>query len=414
MKFYEVAVYEVERALKKLEMDESLANIIREPQKSVEVSLPVKMDDGTTKVFKGYRVIHSDATGPAKGGIRFHQDVDLEETKALATLMTFKCALFGVPFGGGKGGVKVDPRELSEAELERLSRQYIRQLREIFGQDKDVPAPDVNTNPKVMGWMADEFETLVNKLEPGIITGKPLAIGGSLGRTSATGKGISIVTREACKKFGINIQGATVAIQGFGNVGSFAAKCLDELGVKLVAVVDVYGGVYNPDGLNVPELIKYAKENKTVKGFPGCQEIDNYGVLTADVDILVPAALEGQITEEIAPDVKAKIIVEAANGPTTPEADVILAEKGVIALPDILCNAGGVTVSYFEWVQNRTGLYWSEEKVNNSLEEYVVRAFDNVIATKEKYNCPDYRNAAFCLAAERIGEAIKARGWVNY
>lgn len=413
MKFYESARYEVERAIKALNLEEDAAEILREPKRTVEVSIPVRMDNGKVKVFKGYRVQHTDAPGPAKGGIRFHPNVDIDEVKALATLMSFKCAVVNIPYGGGKGGVTCNPETLSKFELERLSRGYIRAMSAVIGPDKDIPAPDVNTNPQIMGWMMDEFSIIHDSYQPAVITGKHPILGGSLGRKEATGRGTVICIREAANRIGLELKGARAAIQGFGNVGSFTATLLYDLGVKIIAVNDVHGGAYNPEGLNPYDLIEFRENNSTVKGFPGSQDICNEEILTIDCDILVPAALESQITEELAPKVKAKIVAEAANGPTLPEADPILAANGVLVLPDILVNAGGVTVSYFEWIQNRTGRYWTEEQVNDRLEEYMVRAFHDVFDFKEKhFTCTDLRNATFSLAAKRLIGIMRARGWV--
>lgn len=412
MKFYEIALYEVDRAIEKLGFDASLAQVIREPKRSLEVSIPVKMDDYSTRVFKGYRVVHTDITGPAKGGIRFHQRVDLDEVKALATLMSFKCAVMGLPFGGAKGGVIVDPKDISIREKEALSRGYIRLLFSEMGPDRDVPAPDVNTDPQIMGWMTDEYEWMSNGVIEGGITGKPVVIGGSLGRGQATGRGVAFIAKEAAGDIGVELKGASVAVQGYGNVGSAAAEFMDAYGCKVVAVSDVYGAIYNSEGLDIGKLNEYVAECGTVKDFPGGEEISGDDLLTADVDILIPAALEHQLTGENADAVRARLIVEAANGPTTPEADAVFKKKGVTVIPDILANAGGVTVSYFEWIQNRTGDYWSSEYVDEKLNRMMLKSYANVRDTKEKLQCDDWRNAAFCVAADRLGNAFRARGWV--
>lgn len=406
-----MAQEQMETAAKKLNLDPNILAILKEPQRVLEVTIPVKMDDGSIKVFKGYRSQHNDAIGPTKGGIRFHQSVTLDEVKALSMWMTFKCAVVGIPYGGGKGGVCVDPSQLSERELEQLARGYIRAISQIVGPEKDIPAPDVNTNPKIMGWMVDEFSKLRQYNSFGLLTGKPLSIGGSAGRTQATGRGVMITVREAAKKIGLNLQGATVAVEGFGNVGSYAAMNLYDQGCKIVAVVDLYGGIYSEEGVNPYELVKYVKQNGSVKNYPGTTSISTAELLALPVDILVPAALENQITADNAHEVKAKILGEGANGPTTPEADKILTEKGVFIVPDILANAGGVTVSYFEWVQNLMNYYWTEEEVNAKLEQLMVKAFADVYAMHKAYNV-DTRTAAYMVAINRVAQAIKDRGWV--
>jgi glutamate dehydrogenase len=408
---FEIVQKQLKIACDKLGVEESVYEVLKEPEKVLTVSIPIRMDDGSIKTFIGYRSQHSTALGPAKGGVRFHPDVTMDEVKALSAWMTFKCAVVGIPYGGGKGGVRCNPKELSKSELERLSRGYFRAISPIIGPEKDIPAPDVYTNAQVMAWFMDEFSQLKGYNTPGVVTGKPIVLGGSLGRNEATARGATFTIREAAKKIGLDLTKATVAIQGFGNAGSVAARLLYELGCKIVAVNDSQGGVYNPDGLDPESVNEYKKKNKTVKGFPGSKEISGAKLLELDVDILVPAALENVITSNNAANIKAKIVGEAANGPTTPEADEILYKKGVLVIPDILCNAGGVTVSYFEWVQNLMNFYWTEEEVNNRLEQVMVKAFNEVFYIHKQYNV-NMREAAYMLAIKRIAEALKLRGWI--
>lgn len=410
MSIFEMAKIPLQKAIEKMDLDAGVKKLMEQPERSMEVSIPVKMDDGRTEVFTGYRAQHSTAVGPAKGGIRFHPDVCLDEVKTLSFWMTCKCSVVGLPYGGGKGGITVDPSKLSEGELERLSRGYIQKIAAIIGEKLDVPAPDVNTNGKIMAWMVDEYEKIVGHAAPGVITGKPIIVGGSLGRTEATGRGVMLSVREACKKINIDIKQATCAVQGFGNVGSWAAKLIYDLGAKIVAISDVHGAIYCEAGLNPYEAAEYLAKHKVLSGYPGSKDISNAELLTADVTILVPAALEMQITKENAEQIKAKIISEGANGPTTPDADDILAAKGVVVIPDILANAGGVTVSYFEWVQNLSGYYWSEEEVNDRQEKLLVKAFEDVYTTAKQYNTT-MRIAAYIVALRKLKDAIKARGW---
>ncbi|MCF6097412.1 Glu/Leu/Phe/Val dehydrogenase [Thermovorax subterraneus] len=408
---FEIVQKQLKTACDKLGVEESVYEVLKEPEKVLTVSIPVRMDDGSIKTFIGYRSQHSTALGPAKGGVRFHPDVTMDEVKALSAWMTFKCAVVGIPYGGGKGGVRCNPKELSKSELERLSRGYFRAISPIIGPEKDIPAPDVYTNAQVMAWFMDEFSQLKGYNTPGVVTGKPIVLGGSLGRNEATARGATFTIREAAKKIGLDLTKATVAIQGFGNAGSVAARLLHELGCKIVAVNDSQGGAYNADGLDPEAVNEYKKKNKTVKGFPGSKDISGAKLLELDVDILVPAALENVITSSNAANIKAKIVGEAANGPTTPEADDILYKKGVLVIPDILCNAGGVTVSYFEWVQNLMNFYWTEEEVNNRLEQVMVKAFNEVFDIHKQYNV-NMREAAYMLAIKRIAEALKLRGWI--
>lgn len=395
----------------KLGYEDSVYEILKEPEKVLVVSIPVKMDDGSIKTFIGYRSQHSTALGPAKGGVRFHPDVTLDEVKALSTWMTFKCGVVGIPYGGGKGGVVCNPKELSRGELERLSRGFFRAIYPIIGPEKDIPAPDVYTNAQVMAWFVDEYSSLKGYYSPGVVTGKPIRLGGSAGRTEATGRGCMFTIREAAKEIGLDMKGATVAVQGSGNVGGIAAKLIAELGSKIVAMSDSKGGVYNPDGIDPDAVLEHKAKTGSVLGFPGSQEISNDELLELDVDILVPAALENVITSKNAANIKAKIIGEGANGPTTPEADKILYEKGILVIPDILANAGGVTVSYFEWVQNLMNFYWTEEEVNNRLEGIMVRAFKEVYQMHKEHKV-NMRDAAYMVSIQRVAEAMKLRGWI--
>jgi len=411
-KIYEIVLKQLEDASKALNLDEQVKEQLQEPVRLLKVSVPVRMDNGSIKVFKGFRCQHNDVLGPTKGGIRFHPQVNEDEVKSLAAWMTFKCSLVGIPYGGGKGGVLVNPKELSIGEKERLSRGFIRAIAPIVGPDKDIPAPDVYTDAQVMGWFMDEFSKIKGVNTPGLVTGKPLSIGGSEGRHSATARGVMYVTREAAKAMDIDLKEATVAVQGFGNAGSYSAIFMHELGSKIVAVSDSSGSAYNPDGMDPLEIVKFKEENGTVKGFPGSKDLSRDELLHVDCDILIPAALENQITKDNADGIRAKIIVEAANGPTIPDADEILNKKGIVIFPDILANAGGVTVSYFEWVQNLSNYYWSEEEVDEKLERIMVNAFNKVYETY-KENDVSMRIAAYMVAINRLTEAMKARGWVE-
>jgi glutamate dehydrogenase (NAD(P)+) len=397
-----------EEAAARLNLPPGIKEMIKRPRRATIVSLPVNMDDGTLRVFTGYRVQHSIARGPAKGGIRYHPDVTLDEVSALAAWMTWKCAVVNIPFGGGKGGIICDPSKMSKGELERMTRRYAADLSDLFGPESDVPAPDVNTNEQVMAWIVDTYSMHERRTEYAVVTGKPLDVGGSAGRREATGRGVLLCVREACRHLEMPIAGATVAVQGFGNVGSVSADLLSRDGAKIVAVSDVTGGVHAPAGLDVPALLKWAADHRGVAGFPGGKPLTT-PIVEYDCDILIPAALENQITGENAGRVRARIIAEGANGPTTPDADPILEEKGVFLIPDILCNSGGVTVSYFEWVQNRMGFYWPEEEVNGRLEHTMVQAFRGVLA-KSVENRVNMRVAAFMVAIERVVKVIMLRG----
>jgi glutamate dehydrogenase (NAD(P)+) len=392
-----------------INLEPGVWNILTHPKRQVMVSCPVQMDNGEIEVFTGYRVQYNITLGPAKGGIRYHPDVSLDEVTALAAWMTWKCAVAHIPFGGAKGGIICDPTKMSRRELEALTRRYVAEIIDLIGPEKDVPAPDVNTNDQVMAWVMDTYSMHVGHTATAVVTGKPIEMGGSLGRREATGRGVMIVTREAAKHLGVDIQRATVAVQGFGNVGSVSADLLAQIGAKVVAVTDWKGGVYNPKGLDVQKLIDYARNHKTVEGFPGADHLTNDQLWSLDVDILIPAALENQITMENAPTIKAKIITEGANGPTTPDAHRYLHERGVFVIPDILANSGGVTTSYFEWVQDRYGYFWEEEEVNTRLEKKMCVAFDAVLQTSLKYKV-DLRTSAYIVAIQRVSIVTKMRG----
>jgi len=392
-----------------INLEPGVWNILTHPKRQVMVSCPVQMDNGEIEVFTGYRVQYNITLGPAKGGIRYHPDVSLDEVTALAAWMTWKCAVAHIPFGGAKGGIICDPTKMSRRELEALTRRYVAEIIDLIGPEKDVPAPDVNTNDQVMAWVMDTYSMHVGHTATAVVTGKPIEMGGSLGRREATGRGVMIVTREAAKHLGVDIQRATVGVQGFGNVGSVSADLLAKIGAKIVAVTDWKGGVYNPKGLDVPKLIEYTRNHKTVEGFPGGDHLSNDQLWLLDVDILIPAALENQITMENASKIKAKIITEGANGPTTPDAHRYLHERGVFVIPDILANSGGVTTSYFEWVQDRYGYFWEEEEVNTRLEKKMCIAFDAVLQTSLKYKV-DLRTGAYIVAIQRVGTVTKMRG----
>lgn len=392
-----------------LGLDESTYQALKSPEKAVIVSLPVTMDDGVVKVFQGYRVVHSSKLGPSKGGIRYATTVNLDEVKALAAWMTWKCAVVGIPYGGGKGGIQCDPRTMSKGELERLTRAFTLAMRDVFNPEKDIPAPDMGTNPQTMAWIMDEYSKLSGKASPAVVTGKPLVLGGSLGRVEATGRGVMVSARSAMAKLNMNPSTSTCAVQGFGNVGSISAKLLERQGVKIVAISDISGGYYNADGINIEEAIAYTERNLSLEGFENCEKISNDELLELDVDILVPAALEDQITEENADRIKARLIVEGANGPTASNADEILEKKGIMVVPDILANAGGVSVSYFEWVQNRLGYFWTEERVNRRADRIMKQAFDNVYAASKKYKC-SMRTAAYIVAIEKVASTSHLRG----
>ena len=406
---YQVAVEQFMIAADKLNLDDGMKQILSHPKRELTVHFPVRMDDGTYRVFTGYRVQHSLTMGPAKGGIRYHPDVTLDEVKALAMWMTWKCATVGIPYGGGKGGVVVDPKQLSLAEIERLTRRFAAEIAVIIGPEVDIPAPDVNTNSQTMAWIMDTISMMRGYPIPGLITGKPSGVGGALGRNEATARGLQYVVREAVKAKGMSLHGARVAIQGFGNAGSIAARLMAEDGAIVIAVSDSRGGIYSSRGIDPNSALRYKQEHGTLEGFPGVDRITNEELLELECDILIPAALESVITAENADRIKAKMIAEAANGPTTPEADRILYDRGIMVLPDILANAGGVTVSYFEWAQNIQGYYWAEEEVNQKLERVMKKAFHDVFETADN-NRVDMRTGAYMLAISRVAAVTRLRG----
>jgi glutamate dehydrogenase/leucine dehydrogenase len=407
---FKIAQSQVDAVAEMLDLDPGLTEFLKNPQRELHVSFPVKMDDGTLKVFQGYRVQHNMARGPTKGGIRYHWDTNIDEVRALSMWMTWKCAVVGIPYGGAKGGITCNPKEMSPNELERLTRRYASEISIVMGPNTDIPAPDVYTTPQTMAWIMDTYSMNHGYTVPAVITGKPIPVGGSLGRNEATARGTVFTIREACKKIGLDLQGATVAVQGYGNAGSIAAYLIHDMGAKIVAVSDSRGGIVNMDGLDPRAVIKHKADTGSVVNFPGTTPITNAALLEMEVDILIPAALENVITSENAPRIRAKISGEAANGPNTPEADRIMHENGVLFLPDILANAGGVTVSYFEWVQGLNRLFWSEEEVNKRLEKIMVDAFEAVYAIHKERNI-NMRQAAYVLAMGRVVEAIKLRGY---
>ncbi|MDD2573410.1 MAG: Glu/Leu/Phe/Val dehydrogenase [Bacillota bacterium] len=409
---FEIAQQQIKAACDKLGTEPAVYEIIKQPLRTMEVCIPVRMDNGELKTFIGYRAQHNDAVGPAKGGVRFHQDVTMDEVKALSMWMTFKCGVTGTPYGGGKGGVIVDPTKLSQGELERLARGYALAIANFIGDNKDIPAPDLGTNGQVMSWMVDEISKVRGYTEMGVITGKPVEFGGSLARTEATGYGIAMMAKMAAGKVGVKFEGAKVAVQGFGNVGSFTCKYLSELGAKVVAISDVSCTLYNEDGIDVNALREYVKTNKfLITGFPGGgKELPREDVLGMEVDILLPCAMENQLTAETAGNVKAKLVVEGANGPTTPEGDEVFKQRGIPLFPDILCNSGGVIVSYFEWVQNLQNYYWTFEEVQEKQMIKMKEAFDAIWALKEEKGV-DMRTAAYMIAIKRVATAMKLRGW---
>jgi len=398
-------------AAEKLGLSDEVYNVLKNPAKQVIVSLPITMDNGKIQVFEGIRVIHSNILGPAKGGIRFAPDVHIDEVRALAAWMTWKCAVVDIPYGGGKGGVRCNPREMSKGEIERLMRAYTLALIDVFGPDKDIPAPDMGTGPREMAWLMDEYSKAHGMTVNSVVTGKPLVLGGSLGRTEATGRGVMVSTLAAMQKLKINPFQATCAVQGFGNVGSWAAILLEERGLKIVAISDHTGAFYNEKGINIQEAVAYRDSNNgNLEGFTGGDKLENaMDLLTLEVDVLVPAAVEDVITMNNANDIKAKLIVEGANGPTSAKADAIINEKGIMAVPDILANAGGVTVSYFEWVQNRLGYKWTADRVNRRSDRIMKDAFDNVYEASKKYDVP-MRIAAYIVAIDKVAKTYTYRG----
>ena len=409
---FKIAQAQLDQAAEILGLDPATHALLREPMREFHVTIPVRMDDGTVKVFKGFRVQYNDARGPTKGGLRFHPDETIDTVRALAAWMTWKTSVVDIPLGGGKGGVICNPKEMSMGELERLSRGYIRAIGHYIGTEVDVPAPDVYTTPQIMAWMMDEYSKIVGYNAPGVITGKPLPLGGSAGRGDATARGGMYCIREAAQVLGLELKGATVAVQGYGNAGQFAHKLVTEMfGCKVVAVSDSKGGIYKADGLDFDAVLAHKKGTRSVVGFDGTEGVSNAELLELDVDILIPAALENQVGDWNAGDIKAKAVAELANGPTTPEADEILYQKGIYVIPDFLCNAGGVTVSYFEQVQNAYDFYWEVDEVYQRLDQKMTAAFHAVHNTAQKYNVHN-RMGAYIVAVARVAEAAKLRGWV--
>lgn len=409
---FETAQQQLDKAAEVLDLDKSVHQALREPMRTFIVNFQVEMDDGSMKTFRGYRVQYNDALGPTKGGLRFHPDETLDTVKALAAWMTWKTAVADIPYGGGKGGVVCNPKELSESELERISRNYIRSIADYIGPDKDIPAPDVYTNPQVMAWMMDEFSKSKGVNSPGVITGKPVEVGGSLGRGDATARGVIYTIREAAKKLGISLAEADIAIQGYGNAGYYCATLIEELlDCTVVAVSDSGGGVYNENGLDIEAAKEFKRKTGSVGDFEGGDSLTNEELLGLDVEVLIPAAIENVLTQDNAHNVEADVVAEAANGPTTPEADDILCEKGIYIIPDFLCNAGGVTVSYFEWVQNRNRYYWSKSEVYERLDKKMTKAFADVHERAQKDDV-DNRTAAYMVSIEKVAEVMKLRGWV--
>jgi glutamate dehydrogenase (NAD(P)+) len=406
---FEAMMSRFDFAAQKLSLDPGLYKVLRSPEKQIIVSVPIARDNGEVEVYTGYRVLYNTSRGPAKGGIRFDTNVTLDEVKALAAWMTWKCAVVNIPFGGAKGGVVCDPFHLSNAELERITRRYTSAIIETLGPDSDVPAPDVNTNERVMAWIMDTYSMQKRHTVTAVVTGKPIEMGGSLGRREATGRGCMLVTREALKRLRMPVAGTRVAIQGFGNVGSIAAQLMEELGLSIVAVSDKSGGIYNPAGLRIKEVIQHVRQKRFLADYKEAEHITNEQLLTTDCDVLVPAALENVITSKNARDIKARIICEGANGPTTANADKILEENGVFVIPDILANAGGVTVSYFEWVQDRGGYFWDEETVNQRLERIMVQSFEEVAGMAGRHGL-NLRIGAYMLAIERVAAVHRLRG----
>jgi glutamate dehydrogenase (NAD(P)+) len=406
---FEAMMSRFDFAAQKLSLDPGHYKVLRSPEKQIIVSVPIARDNGETEVYTGYRVLYNTSRGPAKGGIRFDTNVTLDEVKALAAWMTWKCAVVNIPFGGAKGGVVCDPFHLSNAELERITRRYTSAIIETLGPDSDVPAPDVNTNERVMAWIMDTYSMHKRHTVTAVVTGKPIEMGGSLGRREATGRGCMLVTREALKRLRMPVAGTRVAIQGFGNVGSIAAQLMEQLGLKVVAVSDKSGGVYNPGGLRIKEVLQHCRQKRFVADYKDAEHITNEQLLAIDCDVLVPAAMENVITSKNARDIKARIICEGANGPTTANADKILDENGVFVIPDILANAGGVTVSYFEWVQDRGGYFWDEETVNQRLERIMVQSFDEVASMAGRHGL-NLRIGAYMLAIERVAAVHRLRG----
>ncbi len=408
---YEVAQEQLDQVADFMELDDDFRAFLRTPQRELIVHFPVKMDDGHMRMFTGYRVHHNTAKGPTKGGIRYHPDVSLDECRALAMWMTWKCSLMNLPYGGAKGGVVVEPAELSQRELEKMTRRYATEISLFIGPERDIPAPDVGTNAQIMAWIMDTYSMHKGHSVPAVVTGKPVAIGGSVGREYATGLGVTYVTRAILRQqIGKGLEDVTVAVQGFGNVGSWTARSMHERGAHIVAVSDRYGGIYNSKGLDLRQVIRHVEESGTVTGFPDADAITNQELLQLGVDVLVPAAMEGQITMENADQVQAKLVAEGANGPTTPDADQILASKGIPVIPDVICNAGGVVVSYFEWVQSLQSFFWDESEVRRQMERKLLDNLDELISVMTRRKCT-MRMAAYTIALDRIIEAVRLRGF---
>ncbi len=406
---YDIAIEQFHLAADILDLDHGWRAILTHCKRELAVNFPVKMDDGSIEVFTGYRVQHNIARGPAKGGLRYHQNVSIDEVRALSMWMTWKCAVVNIPFGGAKGGITVDPKRLSLSELERMTRRFAAEISVLIGPDRDIPAPDVNTTPQIMAWILDTYSMNAGHSVPGVVTGKPVNVGGSVGRNEATGRGVVFAIQEACRRSGFALEGARVVVQGFGNVGSVAARMAAAAGASVVGISDVTGGIYNPKGLDMAAVVHHTAQDGSVRGFTGADAVTNAELLTLPCDILIPAALEKQITEQNADKVTARLIAEAANGPTTPEADTILHDKGVVVLPDIFANAGGVTVSYFEWVQALQAFAWSENEVNSRLQTIMVRAFNDVYEIAQEHNI-SMRTAALVLAVKRVVDATQTLG----
>ncbi len=398
-----------DRAARLLGLDEDLYAVMRVPSREIKVYIPVRMDTGHIQIFEGFRVQHNFARGPAKGGIRYAPDVSLDEVKALSAWMTWKCAVVNVPFGGGKGGIICNPQQMSQGELERLTRRYTAELIDFIGPDKDVPAPDMNTNEQTMAWIMDTYSMHARHTVTAVVTGKPVALGGSLGRREATGRGVLFCVNEAIKRFDLTPEKTSVVVQGSGNVGGIGAELMHQQGYKVIAISDVGGGIHNPDGLDIPNVLDFLQKNRTLEGYPGAEQVSNKDLLEIECDVLAPCATENQITSENANRIRCKILAEGANGPTTPKADQILHDNGVFVIPDILANAGGVTVSYFEWVQDRMGYFWSEAEVNARLEDKMVASFNELVHYADKHNV-DSRTAAYMLAIDRVAYDTRMRG----
>jgi glutamate dehydrogenase (NAD(P)+) len=406
---YAIAIAQFDEAAERLGLSQALRAMLRKPKRELIVNFPVRRDNGDVEMFTGYRVQHNITRGPAKGGIRFSPHVSLDEVRALAMWMTWKCAVVGIPFGGAKGGVICDPHQMSSAELERMTRRYTTEISVLIGPDSDIPAPDMNTNPQIMAWMMDTYSMHQGYSIPAVITGKPLAIGGSEGRLEATARGVQVVTREALKMLDMLPERCAVVIQGFGNVGGIAARLLAEIGCKVVGLSDIRGGIYSAAGIDVHKALRYSKEHGNLAGLPGTEEVTNAELLELPCDILIPAALENQLTGQNASRIQARLIVEAANGPTTPEAEHIFNDRGVMVVPDILANAGGVTVSYFEWVQDLQRFFWAEQEINNRLENIMKRSFE-AVRQKADEQQTNLRMGAYLLAVARVAEATELRG----